>query len=162
MVQRTELMLSERQKMLGGLLYDPLDPELVVARARARDLCHVLNASREGEQDERRQVLRELFSTGGDTVWMQPPFFCDYGCNIELGQRVFFNFNCVVLDVCRVRIGDPYRFTPPYIPSMPCYANNRNSESLWTLVPTSGLAAERSSCLASESVHNPSLGPEVS
>ncbi|WP_447985072.1 sugar O-acetyltransferase [Nitrospira sp. Nam74] len=99
-------MLSERQKMLGGLLYDPLDPELVAARTRARDLCHVLNASREGDQDERHRVLRELFGTGGDTVWMQPPFFCDYGCNIELGQRVFFNFNCVVLDVCRVRIGD--------------------------------------------------------
>ncbi|HKN85817.1 MAG TPA: sugar O-acetyltransferase [Nitrospiraceae bacterium] len=92
--------------MLSGELYDPLDPELVVARARARDLCYVLNASREREQDERHRVLCELFSTGGDTVWMQPPFFCDYGCNIELGQRVFFNFNCVVLDVCRVRIGD--------------------------------------------------------
>ena len=43
---------------------------------------------------------------GGDTVLMQPPFFCDYGTNIELGERVFFNFNCTVLDVCRVRVGD--------------------------------------------------------
>ena len=53
----------------------------------------------------RSQLLRALFGTGGDTVWMQPPFFCDYGTNIALGERVFFNFNCVVLDVCPVRIG---------------------------------------------------------
>ena len=105
-------MPSEREKMLGGALYDPLDPELVAGRERARDLCQALNATREGEADARRAILRELFGQGGDTVWMQPPFFCDYGTNIELGERVFFNFNCVVLDVCRVRIGDYTLFGP--------------------------------------------------
>jgi maltose O-acetyltransferase len=98
--------------MLAGALYDPLDPELVAGRERARDLCQALNATREGEVDARRAILRELFGRGGDTVWMQPPFFCDYGTNIELGERVFFNFNCVVLDVCRVRIGDYTLFGP--------------------------------------------------
>jgi maltose O-acetyltransferase len=96
---------TERQKMLQGELYDALDPELVAARAGARDLCRALNATREGEQDERRRLLVALLGSGGDTVRMQPPFFCDYGSNIELGERVFFNFNCVVLDVCLVRIG---------------------------------------------------------
>ena len=91
--------------MLAGELYDPLDPELVAARARVRDLCWALNASQEAEQELRRRILAQLFGTGGDSVWMQPPFFCDYGSNIELGERVFFNFNCVVLDVCPVRIG---------------------------------------------------------
>jgi maltose O-acetyltransferase len=75
----------ERQKMVAGELYDPLDPGLVQARARARDRCHALNATREREQDERRRILRDLFGAGGDTVWMQPPFFCDYGTNITLG-----------------------------------------------------------------------------
>jgi maltose O-acetyltransferase len=98
-------MGSERQKMLAGELYDPMDPELVAARERARDLCQALNATREAEHEERRRILRELFGSGGDTVWMQPPFFCDYGSNIELEKRVFFNFNCIVLDVCPVRIG---------------------------------------------------------
>jgi maltose O-acetyltransferase len=98
-------MKTERQKMLAGELYDPMDPELVAARERARDLCGALNATREAEQEERRRLLRELFGAGGDTVWMQPPFHCDYGANIELGERVFFNFNCVVLDVCPVKIG---------------------------------------------------------
>jgi maltose O-acetyltransferase len=104
--------MSERAKMLAGELYDPLDPELVAARTRARDLCQSLNATREADQDERRRILRELFAMGGDTVWMQPPFFCDYGSNIELGERVFFNFNCVVLDVCAVRIGSFTLFGP--------------------------------------------------
>ena len=98
--------------MLAGELYDPHDPELVTARARARDLCQSLNATREGDASERRRILRELFGAGGDSVWMQPPFFCDYGTNIELGERVFFNFNCVVLDVCPVRIGSFTLFGP--------------------------------------------------
>ena len=105
-------MPSEREKMLAGELYDALDPELVVARVRARDLCWALNATRESDETERRRILRELIGVGGDTVWMQPPFYCDYGTNIELGTRVFFNFNCVVLDVCRVRIGDYTLFGP--------------------------------------------------
>jgi maltose O-acetyltransferase len=82
-------MPPAREKMLAGELYDPLDPELVAGRERARDLCQALNATREGEVDARRAILRELFGRGGDTVWMQPPFFCDYGTNIELGERVF-------------------------------------------------------------------------
>jgi len=105
-------MQTERDRMLAGELYDPLDPELVAARARARDICWALNASRDADGAERRRLLRELFATGGDTVWMQPPFYCDYGANIELGERVFFNFNCVVLDVCRVRIGSCTLFGP--------------------------------------------------
>src|SRR5436305_10574493 len=105
-------MPSEREKMLAGELYDALDAELVAARSRARDLCQTLNGSREADQELRRYLCAQLFGKGGDTVWMQPPFFCDYGSNIELGERVFFNFNCVVLDVCRVIIGDYTLFGP--------------------------------------------------
>jgi maltose O-acetyltransferase len=94
--------------MLAGELYDPLDAELVAARERARVLCRELNDM----QSDRRRILRELIGSGGDSVWMQPPFFCDYGSNIHLGTRVFFNFNCVVLDVCEVRIGDYTLFGP--------------------------------------------------
>jgi maltose O-acetyltransferase len=105
-------MPSEKEKMLAGQLYDPLDAELVAARDRARNLCQDLNATREADQEERRRILMELFGKGGESVWMQPPFFCDYGSNILLGERVFFNFNCVVLDVCRVTIGDYTLFGP--------------------------------------------------
>jgi maltose O-acetyltransferase len=105
-------VFSEREKMLAGELYDPLDPELVAGRVRARDLCQSLNATRESEEELRRRILTDLFGAGGDVVWMQPPFYCDYGTNIYLGKRVFFNFNCVVLDVCAVRIGDFTLFGP--------------------------------------------------
>jgi maltose O-acetyltransferase len=120
--------MTEREKMLAGDLYDPLDPELVAGRARARDLCQTLNATRESQQEERRRILAGLLGKGGDSVWMQPPFFCDYGTNIELGERVFFNFNCIVLDVCRVRIGDYTLIGPAvqiYTPMHPLDAAQR-------------------------------------
>ena len=105
-------MDSEWEKMLAGELYDPVDPQLVRARNRARDLCQDLNATREEQGEERQRILRELLGTGGDTVLMQPPFFCDYGTNIRLGTRCFFNFNCVVLDVTTVTVGDYTLFGP--------------------------------------------------
>jgi len=105
-------MRSETEKMLAGELYDPLDDELAAARDRARDLCQDLNATREADKDDRRRILQALFAAGGDDVWIQPPFFCDYGANITLGKRCFFNFNCIVLDVCRVTIGDFTLFGP--------------------------------------------------
>lgn len=77
--------------MLAGDPYRPMDPELVQARARARRLCEKLNATLETlepgnqAQRERRRIAEELFATGGDSVWLQPPFYCDYGFNIELG-----------------------------------------------------------------------------
>ncbi len=124
-------MATEEQKMLAGELYDPLDPALVAARTRARDLCQALNATREADVDERRRILAALFGAGGEDVWMQPPFYCDYGRNIFLGRRVFFNFNCVVLDVCPVRIGDYTLFGPSvqiYTATHPFDAELRRSQ----------------------------------
>lgn len=98
--------------MLAGDLYDPLDPELTEARERARDLCKAFNATREVDRVERQRLMRDLLGAFGADAFIQPPFHCDYGVNITLGTRVFFNFNCVVLDVCHVRIGDHTLFGP--------------------------------------------------
>jgi len=106
------MLRSEQEKMLAGELYDPLDPALVRARERARNLCQDLNATREADRDQRRRILKKLLGAGGADVWVQPPFFCDYGSNILLGRQCFFNFNCVVLDVCQVRVGDHTIFGP--------------------------------------------------
>jgi maltose O-acetyltransferase len=105
-------MPTEREKMLAGELYNSLDPDLVARSARAHDLCHEFNATRESEQETRRRLLKTLFGAGGDTAVIQPPFFCDYGENTFLGKRVFFNYNCVVLDGCLVKIGDNCLFGP--------------------------------------------------
>jgi maltose O-acetyltransferase len=98
--------------MLTGELYDPLEPELVAARMAARELCRAFNTSADAEQAERRRILRELLGSGGEDVSIQPPFYCDYGSNIFLGKNCYFNFNCVVLDVCPVRVGDYTLFGP--------------------------------------------------
>lgn len=124
-------MTTEKQKMLAGELYNALAPELVLARERARDLCQDLNTTRESEQDRRRLILTELFGSGGDTIWMQPPFYCDYGSNIYLGERVYFNFNCVILDVCEVRVGDFTFFGPAvqiYAATHPMNAHRRRTQ----------------------------------
>ena len=105
-------MLSEWEKMVSGALYDPHDPDIVLARTRARDLLQRLNVTGEADGEERGRILQQLLGKGGDTVWVQPPFFCDYGVNIELGEKVYFNFNCVVLDVAPVTIGDFSLFGP--------------------------------------------------
>lgn len=97
--------------MLAGELYDPLDAQLSSERRRARDLCQALNATRDEEQAERARLLGELLGRETD-AWIQPPFYCDYGTNIALGSKVFFNFNCVVLDVMEVRIGSHVLFGP--------------------------------------------------
>ncbi len=98
--------------MLSGELYDPLDPQLSAERCRARLLSKALNETRDDQQVERARLIKELIPAAGRGVWIEPPFYCDYGSNITLGDRVFFNFNCVVLDVCRVTIGDYTLFGP--------------------------------------------------
>jgi maltose O-acetyltransferase len=85
--------------MLAGELYVAGDPELVADRARCERLLRAYNAGDES-------VLRELIGRVGKDAYIRPPFFCDYGYNISLGANVFMNFNCVILDVVPVTIGD--------------------------------------------------------
>ena len=98
-------MRSEKEKMLAGELYDPLDPQLSAERRCARLLLKALNDTRDDRQDERARLIKALIPAAGRGIWIEPPFYCDYGSNITLGDEVFFNFNCVVLDVAPVRIG---------------------------------------------------------
>lgn len=99
-------MNSEKNKMLAGELYDAGDAQLVSERLLARRHCRSLNSGDPADHELRRRALRDLFASGGETVCVEPPFRCDYGTNIYLGENVYFNFECVVLDVCEVRIGN--------------------------------------------------------
>lgn len=105
-------MKTEKEKMLAGELYDPLDPQLVEDRLRTRLLIKELNDSREDAVEERIRILKELIPQAGEGLWLQPPFYCDYGSNMIVGDKVFFNFNCVVLDVMEVKIGSRTLFGP--------------------------------------------------
>lgn len=106
------MMTGEKAKMIRGDLYDATDPRLSLERRRARDLLKTLNDTRDEEQEKRQQIVTELFGSAGDRIWIEPPFYCDYGTNIHLGSRVFFNFNCVVLDPAPVEIGSDVLFGP--------------------------------------------------
>lgn len=98
--------------MLDGELYDPLDQQLSEERMKARLLIKALNETGEDEVIKRTGILKELIPRAGEGLWLQPPFYCDYGSNMILGEKVFFNFNCVVLDVTWVKIGSRTLFGP--------------------------------------------------
>ena len=105
-------MKTEKEKMLDGELYDPSDKQLADERMRTRLLIKELNDTREDQTEERVRVLQALIPHAGEGLWLQPPFYCDYGSNIMIGEKVFFNFNCVVLDVTYVKIGSRTLFGP--------------------------------------------------
>lgn len=97
--------MTEKEKMLAGKLYNALDPQLAEERRKARNTLKEFNDSRDEEQEKRTRILKEFFGKAGENLWIEPPFFCDYGSNIFVGDNVYFNFNCVILDVAPVRIG---------------------------------------------------------
>lgn len=105
-------MRTEKEKMLAGELYDPLDAVLADERRRARLLLKAFNDTPDDAAEERVRLLRALLPRAGANLWIEPPFFCDYGSNIALGERVFFNVGCVVLDVAEVVVGDRVLFGP--------------------------------------------------
>jgi maltose O-acetyltransferase len=96
---------SEREKMLAGELYDASDPQLSAMRLRARQLTRRYNQSREDEGDLRFSLLRELLGATGKHANIEPPFYCDYGGNIYIGDNFFMNFGGMILDCNVVRIG---------------------------------------------------------
>jgi len=101
---------SEKEKMLAGELYLASDPELVAERRRCRELLRAFNG--EPDEEARSPLLRDLLGQVGEAAFVQPPFACDYGYNISLGDDVFINFNAVILDCAPVTIGDRAQIAP--------------------------------------------------
>lgn len=91
--------------MLKGELYLASDPELKELRNRARVLWQKFNMSSPMQEEERHQILLELLGRIENDVWIEPPFYCDYGQQIELEAGVYINMNCVFLDPTFIRIG---------------------------------------------------------
>ena len=115
-------MQTQWERMIAGLPYDPVDPELAAARAAARDLFRELNRTGEGEVERRAKLIKQLFGEVGADFWLEIPFTCDYGVNISVGDGVFFNFDCVILDPAPVTIGDRVMLGPGvhvYTPTHP-------------------------------------------
>lgn len=96
---------SNRERMLAGESYDARDPELLAMAHRARALLARFNASAPTDVEGRASLLASLLGGVGEGVWIEPPFFCDYGVHVAIGAETFLNVNCVLLDSAEIRIG---------------------------------------------------------
>ncbi|MBJ7880334.1 sugar O-acetyltransferase [Gelidibacter salicanalis] len=123
-------MKSEKEKMIAGEIYAPADPQLIADRRRSRLLFGTYNQSHPDEIEHRKAVLEELFESPTENLYIEPPFYCDYGYNIQLGANVYMNFNCCILDVSLVTIGDNTMLGPNvqiYTATHPLEYKARNS-----------------------------------
>ncbi|MBR2813543.1 MAG: sugar O-acetyltransferase [Reyranella sp.] len=106
------MMANELQRMLAGELYHPGAPEIQAEQAAARAWLARYNTAAGRSPSELHGLLAERLGAVGEGAQIRPPFFCDYGFNIRLGANVFLNFNCVILDVVEVTIGDDTQIGP--------------------------------------------------
>ena len=105
---------TEKEKMLAGELYRADAPELVRDRAVTAAWLARYNAASAADAGELRSILGKRLGEFGSASVIRQPFYCDYGYNIRIGAGVFLNFNCVILDVVSVVIGDGTQIGPPY------------------------------------------------
>ena len=122
--------MTEKNKMLSGELYNPNDRTLADERHHARILFHKINALGDEHKKERNELFYKLMPNAKKGLWIEPPFYCDYGYNIHTGKNVFFNFNCCILDVMKVEIGNQVLIGPNvqiYTATHPLDAKTRNS-----------------------------------
>lgn len=126
--------MSEYDKMLSGKLYIPADKELTELRKRARDLVYEYNATRDEEEEKRKDIVHKLLGGHGDYFYFEPPFHFDYGKNTYIGDDVFANFNLTILDCAPVRIGKQVFMGPnvtiatPVHPLLACDRNIRTAK----------------------------------
>lgn len=121
--------MREKERMLAGQLYDPEDEELKQDRLRAKKLCYRFNQTSPEQQETRQKILQQLFQTERE-CHIEPSFHCDYGYNIEFGDKFYANHNCVFLDVNKIIIGDNVMLGPAvqlYTATHPREASKRNS-----------------------------------
>lgn len=104
--------MTEREKMLAGLLYDCGDPELLDQWHRAKDLVRDYNRLDSRDLAGKDRILSQLLGGRGRNLWITPPFYVDYGCNIFFGDNCEINLNCVFLDSGRITVGNNALIAP--------------------------------------------------
>lgn len=120
-------MMTMKERMTNGLLYR-VDDEIFAAVMRSRKLVRLFNTTTEEQGDYRKQLLKALFGATGENLYIEPTFRCDIGSNISVGNNFLANFDCIILDVCPVTIGENVLFGPRvgvYTPMHPMDAAGR-------------------------------------
>ena len=134
--------MTEKEKMLSGEIYDAnYDGELLAERARAKELCHEHNLLLPSQTEERERILRSLLGKTGGRFLIEQPFLCDYGYNIEIGERFYANHGLVILDGNKVTFGDDVFIGPRcgfYTAGHPLDAERRNKGLEFALPITVG------------------------
>ena len=122
--------MIEKEKMIKGEMYFSADEVLVNERNRARILTRDFNNTTEDELDKRAEILKELLGKIGKNIYIEPNFRCDYGYNIYVGENFYANFDCLLLDVCPIKIGNNAMLAPGvhiYTATHPLDPTERNS-----------------------------------
>lgn len=104
--------MTEFEKMVACQNYDGWDAEIVAKRRRTRKLQNKLNQWDGEDDNERQKIVAEILGDDNPTIYIEPPFHCDYGTNIKLGDNAYFNFNATILDEAPVTIGKNTKFGP--------------------------------------------------
>lgn len=104
--------MTEKEKMVNGKLYNASDKELLKERQRAKEILLGFNSLRPSEIKRRDDIIRGLLGKVGEHFCIEPPFRCDYGYNISIGENFYANYNCTILDCAEVIIGDNVMLGP--------------------------------------------------
>lgn len=105
--------MTNKELAKEGYLYDAdSDEELLKERAHSSDACYKYNKVKPSNAKKRRKILEKLLGSIGENVTLLPPFQCDYGYNIHLGNHVFINYNCVFLDCNKITLEDDVFIAP--------------------------------------------------
>lgn len=97
--------MTEWEKMQAGLVYNDFDRDLFDRRVEAKKIFREYNRTADDEIDKRKELMQRLFKSVGKNVWIEPDFRCEFGKNITIGDDVYINFGCVILDCGQVSIG---------------------------------------------------------
>ncbi len=126
--------MTEKEKMLAGQVYDACNPEILQELNRCKDLIFDYNNLRPSQLEERKALLKKLLGACDDNVFINQPFYCDYGTQIRVGKRFFANFHFTVLDEAYVTIGDDAFIGPNVSIYTACHSIDpveRNSRREW-------------------------------
>lgn len=98
--------MSEWEKLQAGMVYNDFDSDLFMRRVEAKKLFREYNRTGDDDTALRRKLMEQLFKHVGTEVWIEPDFRCEFGKNIVIGNNVYINFGCIILDCAEVTIGD--------------------------------------------------------
>ena len=134
--------MTEKEKMLAGMVYDAATPELIAELQNTREILYEFNMLRPSETQRMKEILKGLLGhTGDDNFLINQPFRCDYGKQISIGKRFFANFNFTVLDEAPVSIGDDCFIGPNVSIYTACHSTDpieRNTRQEWAKPVTIG------------------------